>query len=231
MGRNKIARNRKVRFFVLVIACLGITTVSAQDSREVVGDFNVINGAIEPDKIPYSVKVSSLLWHYDYLERQGMALSLSQSDGAVIEAMIGSEEFNVAEESRQYRANLSELCSRMDVMDAMPLAIEYEQQAEDSRSVQADRYRKSLSQLSDAGKKTIDQYITEQVTPGIKLGRSSSLEVAKSDPEVFKFNIELICYANEHGELPPGVFADKDKAVPEGQQAESSSGDSFTFEN
>ena len=201
---------------LLAISVLSAATANSQEVSENRNNAQIIDGANEPEKIPYALKVRAFLIDYDPIIRQNLVEEFSLEDAAVIESILGVQEFNLAEEKRQYDNNFSDLCSRRDTMDAVPLAIEYMQQAEDTRNAEAERYRASLSMLSEGGKATVDQYIAKRVTPNMKMGVDRSLELAKSDPEHFKFTIDLFCYVNEHGELPPGAIDESVvKEVPE----------------
>ena len=86
-----------LEILVLAIVGFGAATVNAQSSESLdVG--NIVDGAMNPEKIHYATKIRTLLILYDAVHRQGLAALLSESDSAIIEGMVGAQEFNLAAE-------------------------------------------------------------------------------------------------------------------------------------
>lgn len=191
----------------------------------------VIDGAKDPEKIHYAKKVRTLLLHYGPINRQNLAAQLTLSDAAIIEEMLAQEQFNLDAEGQQHTSKLLGLCSRMETMEPVDVAVEYEEQAAELRDLRASRYRSQLSRMSKAGQGVIDRYLAEFVTPGMQVGVSSSLQVAESDPESFSLNMEVMCYMAEFGR-PPSWLTDSSGQIEESSgQTQESSGSGLSLSN
>ena len=185
----------------LVLPC-GLLAAQGELARVSSGSF--VDGSQSPDEIPYFAKIRGLVAYYDAVYRAGLASDLTATDAAIVDELIATQDYNRDVEARQYDDSFRALCAKSETMDAMSIDEEYSALNEAFIATEEARYRKILSRLSDSGAATVQKYLVEQVTPGIKMSSNESTEI--NDPEQYRFNFDLNCYLAINGEYPPGAL-------------------------
>lgn len=164
--------------------------------------YNRYEGLTEPDKIPDHVKYRVFVSMYNiYLDE--LVQKLSPRDHTILDTLqVGTEHWQTAESVR-YGSEFLDLCRKSSNIDAVTFAREYERIAAESNNRGADRTRQALDSLSNNGRQAVDRFIEERITPALSFPVKNSVDDALEDPEDTMFNLEIICYMQINGELPP----------------------------
>lgn len=204
------------RFLVVLslsIGLLGGSTVTSQalDSSEVVP--KVIDGAVEPENIPYAVKIGSLMSLYDVAYRESLLAKLSNRDAVLLETIVQLEAVQQDNERRSYGGKFRKLCAKKELLDVVMLAREYDRIADEFLTIRESRYRKSFAGLSASGRQSIDDYVNANITPQTSFSTSDSIELAQKFPDEFKLNFDILCQAHLTGKLPDRILEQLDGPI------------------
>lgn len=179
-------------------ACEPITVRESPDLH------NQIEGSREPEKIPSWLKYRMFVTMYDVYVND-LIQDLSPGDHAILNNLsVETENWQLIENMR-YGDELLALCSKSSGMDTVAFAREYERVASESNNRAGERVQRAISALSTSGRHIVEEFIENRVTPKLSFPRADSVDLALRDPEGAKFNLEIMCYTQINGELPPEV--------------------------
>ena len=196
---------------ILVATLLAISNSFGDDQvcepitvRESPDLHNQIEGSIEPDKIPSWLKYRMFVIMYD-IHVNDLIQKLSPKDHAILNNLsVETEHWQVMENVR-YGDEFLDLCAKSSSMDTVALAREYERIAAESNNRAGDRARQAIEALSSSGRQIIEEFIQDIVTPELSFPRTDTADLALKDPESARANLEIMCYTQINGELPPEV--------------------------
>jgi hypothetical protein len=142
---------------------------------------------------------------YEHFSRKELSARLSGSDLNVIDSLVSDDAFESKRESDQMAGELLALCAQRDALPPVALAARYEAIALTAREQTGARLTKAISKLSSEGRAQLREYVDIRITPKVSRTESSSIDLAKSDPEAFLANFNMVCHIQRTGRLPDSM--------------------------
>ena len=174
-----------------------------------------VDGAKEPEKIPFHVKYSFFFEWYEQQYRPYLDAKLSAADQSKLSAAAADHgRWREAENARGHK-QMVELCSRAFSMRPLQYIKKREKSAETMNKRMAADYRKTLKALSPSAQKEIRNFVNSEIVPtlsgdivGTPLWETMSEEDAKRARQID-------CYYIANGEYPPEVQEEMNRAMSE----------------
>ena len=170
------------------------------------------HGATNPEKIPMQYKIWVFEVRFEHLENE-LVRVLSSNDYALLANAKSESGYWRTLVNNRSSSELAELCSRIDTVDILEIATEFEQLASESNERGAEKMLLGIESLSPTGRESVLQVIEEEVTPTLSYPMTNLVGEAEDDPERFRGSLEVECYVSIYGDLPPEVKRASECAV------------------
>jgi len=185
--------------FVAITMSIGMLLGSGMSEAQ------FVNGAREPEKLPYFVKYAMFFSAYERVYRSQLIHDLSSRDDAILSELVSQDQLWEQLEGDRFSMSYANVCSNRGSKNAVALARETSKIANQSNGRRASRYRATIESLSNSGQDTLKSFVDSVVTPTLSTVLPDEIGLAEASPDEFMTWFDNECYVKMTGESPPEV--------------------------
>lgn len=150
-----------------------------------------IDGKLEPDRVPLSIRMKLFFYRYRRGEGAGYQVELSKQlspvDQRVLEDYAQGHKQAIQEDGLEFRRRADDIVMNSMGLSATEIAEQFQKQHEARESKALSRYEEVLAKLSPEGRAIVERFAYERVRPRITM--SMPVDVAKAAPSMFLADI------------------------------------------
>ena len=174
------------------MVCAQGSSVTSEYAQRVARSTSIhIDGKLEPDRVPLSIRMKLFFYRYDRGEGTGYKVALSKqlsaADQRVLEEYAQRHKQAVQEDEREFSRRADDIVLRAMGLSAMEIAGQFQNLHEARQEKALARYELVLAQLSPQGRAVVERFAFERVRPSITM--SMPIDVARVAPSMFMADV------------------------------------------